>query len=278
MLFHDLKAVDALAATLRERFGGGVDGAAILGSGFGSLRELVEDPHCIAYSEIEGLAECGSPGHDSEIVLGRIGGRRYALFCGRLHVYEGIPAAKACLPVALASALGARRLMLTCAAGATTETLEPGTLVLIEDHINLTGHNPLLAVPVRERRPPFLSMADAYARDGLTLAETLAGRVPFPLRRVVLAALPGPSFETPAEYRALARLGADVVSMSCVLETIAARSLGVAVLGLAVVANGPAHLGERGATAEDVLAVADRTVRARSRFFEALMSGFAAPL
>ena len=275
MLFHEEEEVRASAQTIAARVGGGpFAGAAILGTGWSQACALLEDSTSIPFDAVAGLAACGAPGHRGEIFAGSLGPDRWIFFSGRRHLYEGCAAGEVGVPVALARALGADRLLLTCAAGATGEDLAPGTLVLIEDHLNLTGENPLLAVPLARRRPAFLSMGDAYDPAALALAERLAA--PGIIPRAVLASLPGPSFETPAEYRMLARLGASIVSMSCALETIAARALGMRVMGLAVVANGPAPPKEgAGADGDAVVSVVASAVSGRLGFLRELLAGYA---
>ena len=274
--FHETGAIEAAADLLRERLGGGVSCATILGSGFASLANFATGARRAPFREIAGLGDCTAPGHGGEIVAGVVAGARHVFFSGRLHLYEGRTAAEVAIPVALARALGADRILLTCAAGATAGALAAGSLVLVEDHLNLTGENPLLSVPVAERRPPFLAMVDAYDRAALDFAASLVAQSGEEPRRAVLAALTGPTFETPAEYRALARLGADVVSMSTVIETIAARSLGMRVLAVAVVSNGPAVPAERGPREDDVLRTVESAVERRLGLFESLLAGFAA--
>ncbi len=276
MRFHDSESVAAAAAAVAPRIGGPVRAAALLGSGWGPLVELLDRPARVPYGEVPGLAGCTAPGHAGELVAGELEGRRCLFFSGRFHLYEGRAADEVAAPVALARALGADRVLLTCATGATREGLDRGSLVLIEDHLNLTGTNPLTGIPPAERRPSFLPMGSAYDAEALELAERLGAGLKPPPPRCVLASLPGPCFETPAEYRMLARLGADVVSMSCVLETIAARYLGMRVLGLSVVANGPAHRGEPGAQESEVLEVVGRAVRGNLPFYRKLLAGFAA--
>jgi purine-nucleoside phosphorylase len=276
MTFHDREAVTKAAGVALERLGGPVTAAVILGSGFSPLLGRLEGARRIPYGEIPGFPGCGAPGHAGELAAGAIGGRRLAIFSGRFHLYEGFTAAEAALPVALAHALGARGIVLTCAAGATTDAHPVGSMILVEDHINLMGENPLASVPVAERRPPFLPMADAYDARALALAEEILGGRWGDVRRGVLAALPGPSYETPAEYRVLARLGADVVSMSCVPETIVARALGLRVLALAMVANGPARLGGAGAGAHEVLSVVEARIAERLDRMATLLSEFTA--
>jgi purine-nucleoside phosphorylase len=275
VLFHEEEEIQSSARVIAARLGGGpLAGAAILGTGWSAAVGLLEAPVSISFEDVAGLAACGAPGHRGEIFAGSLGPDRWLFFSGRRHLYEGCSAGEVGVPVALARALGADRLLLTCAAGATGEDLAPGALVLIEDHLNLTGENPLLTVPVARRRPSFLPMGNAYDPAALALAERLAlpGRIP----RAVLASLPGPSFETPAEYRMLARLGAGIVSMSCVLETITARALGMRVMGLAIVANGPARPGEgEGADGHAVVAMVESAVSERLGLLRELLAGFA---
>jgi purine-nucleoside phosphorylase len=274
--FHETGAIEAAADLLRDRLGGGVSCATILGSGFGSLAKVLTSASRAPFREVAGLGGCSAPGHEGEIVAGGLAGARHLFFSGRRHLYEGLTAGEVAVPVALARALGADRILLTCAAGATSGALAAGSLVLVEDHLNLTGENPLLTVPIAERRPPFLAMVDAYDREALDLAAGLVARTGEDPRRAVLAALTGPTFETPAEYRALARLGADIVSMSTVIETIAARSLGMKVLALAIVSNGPAVPAVRGPREDDVLRTVESAVERRLGLFERLLAGFAA--
>lgn len=274
MLFHEEDKIRQSARSIGARLGGPFAGAAVLGTGWSSACGLLESRTSMPFADVEGLAACGAPGHRGEIFAGSLGPDSWLFFSGRRHLYEGCSAGEVGVPVALARALGADRILLTCAAGATDGSLEPGSLVLIEDHINLTGENPLLAVPLADRRPAFLAMGDAYDPAALALAERLMA--PGDGRRTVLASLPGPSFETPAEYRMLARLGAGIVSMSCVLETIAARALGMRVLGLAIVANGPARPREGGgADGAEVVSVVEAAVSARLGFLRELLGGFA---
>lgn len=277
MNFDDREQVEAAAAVARERLGGGAALAVILGSGFQALSGLLEGPVRVPYRDLPGFGSCSAPGHAGELLAGTIGGgKRCALFSGRFHLYEGLRAEEAVAPVALARALGADRILLTSAAGATSDRFAPGDLVLVEDHINLTGENPIRPRAGAERRPAFLAMGSAYDRDALALAEKTAARGGRAARRAALAAVTGPSFETPAEYRALARLGADVVTMSGALETIAARAIGLRVLALTIVANTPARLGEHGAAGDEVLSVVENSVRMRLGFFKALIEAFAA--
>jgi len=276
MQLGETSSIRQAAERIESRVGGRIGCAVILGSGFSSLLDLLDDRRSVPFAEIEGLPGCGAPGHEGRFVAGDLGGRRILMISGRLHLYERLSAAEVAAPVALAHALGADRILLTCAAGATRPTLAPGSFVLIEDHINLTGANPLLVMPIAERRPAFLPLGDAYDPAALDLAVRLGRDLGRDCVKGVLISVTGPSYETPAEYRAFERLGADVVSMSCALETIAARSLGMRVLALVAVANGPARRGERGAHGGQVVELVQGAVRESHGFFRELITGFAA--
>lgn len=225
-------------AVLAKRGAGRPALAVLLGSGFGAAAASWPVRQRIAYDDIPGLPPCGVDGHAGELLAVELGAAGEAwIFSGRLHVYEGHDAATVVAPVDLAAAAGATRVLLTCAAGGIRADLTPGDLVLVSDHLNLTGSLPPLA------GDPFLDLSQVYdpvARRILAAAARDAGHV---LAEGVLAAMRGPVYETPAEVRMLAALGADLVSMSTVPEAIRARALGLQVAALACIAN---HAGGRG--------------------------------
>jgi purine-nucleoside phosphorylase len=231
--------------------------ALVLGSGLGSLAERIADPVRIPYAEIPGFPEPRVEGHRGELVAGTLAGTPVLAQSGRFHLYEGHDADTAALPVRTFAALGIRTLVLTNAAGGVRRSFGAGTLMLIADHLNLTGHNPLLG-PLRagEERFPDLSAAwDPALRE---LARETARRLGIPLEEGVYAGLLGPSYETPAEVRMLERLGADAVGMSTVVEVIAARALGMRCLGFSLVTNPGAGLSPTPLSHTDVMAIAGR--------------------
>lgn len=220
-------------ASLVGRTGAAVDLAIILGSGLGQLVEAVQAPLSIPYAEIAGLPVSTAPGHAGRLVIGALHGRRTALMQGRLHLYEGWRAQDVALPVYLLKALGARRLIVTNAAGALNPDFRPGEVMLIEDHLNFTGANPLTGPDEPSLGLRFPDMSRAYDPD-LRAAAIAAGPG---LRRGIYAGIAGPSLETSAERRWLRASGADAVGMSTVIEVIAAAHAGLPVLGLSAITN-----------------------------------------
>jgi purine-nucleoside phosphorylase len=220
------------ASRLRRRAGGALDVAIVLGSGLsGAVRERIAGVE-IAYEKLDGAPRAPLAGHPGVAYAGTWAGKRVAAFAGRVHLYQGFSARKVTYFVRLAAAAGARTVILTNAAGGLNESYLAGDLMVIADHLNLTGATPLDA---RHEPDPFLNMHDAYAPRLRALAHEVAGAGA--LREGVYAGVAGPAYETPAESRALRALGADAVGMSTVLETILARALGLDVLGISVLSN-----------------------------------------
>src|SRR5690606_10013030 len=188
--------------------------------------------------------------------LGRLGGIEVACLQGRVHLYEGVPAAAVNVLPRTLKALGCELVILTNAAGSLRPEIEPGSIALIEDHINLLGQNPLVGPNDDAIGPRFPDMSAVYDRGLRERAQAVAARLGIPLRSGVYLAALGPSFETPAEIRAFRALGADLVGMSTVPEAISARHCGLRVLGLSIVTNFAAGLGEQALSHEQTLAVA----------------------
>lgn len=223
-----------------------VDVALVLGSGLSGLADAVADAVVVSYDDIEGFPRSGSEvvGHAGRLVVGTIAGKRVVCFQGRVHCYQGFSAYEVSYPARLAHALGARALIVTNAAGGIDPDLRVGDLVLVSDHINLMGDNPLVGWPGPAGGNPFIPMRDAYDPALRRLAvecalDTDVDLVP----EGVYAGLLGPSYETPAEVAYLRGVGADVVGMSTVPEVIVARALGMPVLGMSLVTNAAAGVG-----------------------------------
>jgi purine-nucleoside phosphorylase len=227
------QAVTSLASRLPCRPTVGI----ILGSGLGSFAERPPVLAAIPYAEIPGFPVCSVEGHAGRLVLTRRHGHDVAILQGRGHRYEGFSLQTVAHPVRVLAGLGATTLIVTCAVGSLGEA-EAGDLMLIEDHVNLMGDNPLINAD-REAGGfvGFVEMADAYDPTLLALAERAAESAAVPIRRGILASVAGPAYETTAEAAMLRRLGAQAVSMSVVPEVIVARSLNLRVLGLALVTN-----------------------------------------
>lgn len=206
--------------------------AVLLGSGFAAATASWPVRLRIPYGDIPGLPPCRVDGHAGELLCVDLSrGSEAWVFSGRLHAYEGHDSCEVVRPVDLASAAGAGRILLTCAAGGIRSDLGPGDLVLVSDHLNLMGWLPPLG------DEPFLDLSQVYDPEGNRLLAAAAREAGHDLARGVLAGVPGPVYETPAEVRMLASMGADLVSMSTVPEAIRARALGVRVAALACVAN-----------------------------------------
>lgn len=214
----------------------------VLGSGLGGFAERVLEPTRIPYAQIEGMACSSVAGHAGQLVLGRLGALPVAVLQGRVHLYEGHPPEQVVMGARLLVQLGARVVILTNAAGGIASGLMPGALMLIEDHLNLTGQNCLVGPNDPRVGPRFPSLSEVYDPALRTLAREAAGAAGVELETGVYAGLLGPSYETPAEIRMLRTLGADAVGMSTVLEAIALRHMGARCLAISCITNRAAGL------------------------------------
>ena len=236
--------------------------AIILGTGLGHLTTTIQNPTTIAYDDIPHWPRGSVTGHDHQWIAGLIADVPVAVLSGRTHLYEGFSASEVAFGVRVLGMMGVRSLILTNASGAVNEALQPGSLALIADHINLQGTSPLLG-PNDERwgQPfPYTSfpdMTDAYDAEYRRLAREAAAQLGFDLPEGVYAGVPGPNYETPAEIRYLRSIGADLVGMSTVQETIAARHMGMRVLGLSVISNLGAGLAADSLSHEEVLSAGE---------------------
>lgn len=209
----------------------------VLGSGLGSFVTRIEGAMAIDYEDIPGLPTPHVAGHAGQLVLGDISGASVACLSGRAHLYEGHSPLEAVFGVRLLAELGCGAVLVTNAAGGIHARLVPGTLMLITDHLNLTGRNPLVGLNDERLGPRFPDMSAAYDPELREAAHAVAREQGLTLEEGVYAGVLGPSYETPAEVRMLATLGADAVGMSTVLEVIALRHRGVRVGGLSCITN-----------------------------------------
>ena len=247
------------AAFLKARLGSLVPKVGVvLGSGLGAAAEAVADPVIVSYSEIPHFPQSTVQGHSGRIVAGKLGDAPVVLMQGRVHYYEGYSPLQVTFPMRVLGALGLRAVVLTNAAGGIQAGYRAGQLVLLADHINLMGWNPLNG-PNEPRfavRPGaglrFFDMTEAYSKALRAIAQQAAREEGFSLEEGVYLATPGPSFETPAEIRAFRTLGATLVGMSTVPETIVARHMGMEVLGISCVTNLAAGLGSTPLSHEEV--------------------------
>jgi purine-nucleoside phosphorylase len=235
----------------------------VLGSGLGAFADTLENRVEKPYSDIPGWPVSTAKGHAGKLVAGQLDGVDVIVAAGRAHLYEGYTAQQVAYPIRELAWRGVTSLVITNAAGGINLSYKPGDLVLISDHINLMGVNPLSG-------PEFLDMSEAYSSAYRAIAREAAARLGMTLKEGVYAGLPGPSYETPAEIRYLRTIGADLVGMSTVPEVIAANHLGIPVLGISCVTNMAAgilpqklshsEVMETGERVKDTLAALLRTV------------------
>ncbi len=208
----------------------------ILGSGLGAIANALQDAQSAPYSDFSFFPNSHIAGHAGRILYGRIGTKQVLIFQGRFHAYEGHPASTVTLPITLLHALKAKTVILTNAAGSLDPSFSAGDIMLIEDHLNLTGSSPTVG-PNEDPYPRFLNMTEAYALDLRKKVLADAKKLSIPLKQGVYAGVLGPCYETPAEVRMLRTLGAHAVGMSTVAECIKARHYSMSVLGISCIAN-----------------------------------------
>jgi purine-nucleoside phosphorylase len=240
----------------------------VLGSGWGSIVAPGAGAVIIPYASVPGFPPCSVEGHAGDLVIDRSWGPLTAFLRGRAHHYEGWSLADVTFPVRILAMCGMKTLVVTNASGGLCD-VKPGEVALIADHVNLMGGNPLIGAEPSE--PRFVDMAEAYDPRLLSLAEEVARKEGIPVRRVTLAAVPGPSYETPAEAQMLRVLGAHVVCMSTVPEVIVARALGVRVLGLSLVANMAGATDHGRVTHDEVVAMGRRQASLMERLLRGIV-------
>lgn len=210
----------------------------VLGTGLGEIAAQIESPTVIPYSEVPHFPQSTVPSHAGRLVVGEIAGHCTAALQGRFHYYEGYSTRELTFPLRVLSRLGADTAVLSNAAGGLNSTFAPGTLMLIEDHLNFIPDNPLRGPNVEEWGPRFPDLSNTYDRELIEKAIRNAALLQLPdVARGTYVAIPGPSLETPAEIRFLRSCGADAVGMSTVPEAIVARHAGMRVLGISVISN-----------------------------------------
>lgn len=241
----------------------------ILGSGLGGFADGLKDPLAIDYADLPGFPVSRVHGHSGRLVFGTRGGVPCVALQGRAHVYEGHSAAASAFPARVLIALGARTLLITNAAGGINAAWPPGTLMLISDHLDLLRDHPLRGVNDDRVGPRFPDMTTAYAPELRALAKEVAAKAGITLQEGVYVAMPGPTYETPAEVRMLRTLGADATGMSTVPEVIVANHMGARVLGISCITNQAAGITGAALSHDEVTETATR-VRAT---FERLLEG-----
>ncbi len=232
--------------------------AVVLGSGLGAFADSLDNPTVVFYRDIPGWPQSTAIGHAGKLVCGSIAGCPVIALAGRAHLYEGYTAQQAAVGVRTLGKLGVRGVVLTNAAGGVNPDYGPGQLVLISDHINLQGQNPITGPNDESLGPRFPDMSEAYSKRWRTVARAAAAQMGLGLPEGVYAALPGPNYETPAEIRYLRVIGADLVGMSTVPETLAANHMGIQVLGISCVTNFAAGVIDQKLDHKEVLEVGEQ--------------------
>lgn len=231
----------------------------VLGSGLGKIAEVIESPQVIRYADIPGFPVATAPGHKGELIFGKLSGKDAVLMNGRFHYYEGHSMQDVTFPIRVMQLLGVKYLFLTNAAGGLNPLFEVGRPMIITDHINFMGDNPLRGKNVDEWGPRFPDMSEPYDRQLIALAKRVAQEEKIEVYEGVYVAVAGPNFETAAELRMFRKLGADAVGMSTVPEVIVAKHAGMRVLGISAITDRAVPEDLKPLTAEEVLKVAEET-------------------
>lgn len=277
-LIHGDKLIDDAVAYLKPRLPFRPKVGIVLGSGLGDYADKLPVKMEEAYSGIPGFPTCSIAGHRGRLVITDPCGVPTAILQGRVHRYEGWSLDEVTRPVRVLAALGIEIVILTCAAGGLGD-LAPGSLMLVQDHLNLMGENPLRGItPGTSGESPFVEMAGAYDPNLLELAGRAAQATQIAAPRGVLACLPGPTFETPAEAAMLKRLGADAVTMSTVPEVIVARALKLRILAFALITNQSGAVHEGANAHHQVIEVACSRAEMVERVMDRILGDLAAML
>jgi purine-nucleoside phosphorylase len=246
------------AQFIRSRANADVSVGIVLGSGLGAFAEDLGEPVLIPYDEIPGFAHATVEGHAGRLVIGTAEGVTVAAMQGRFHFYEGYGLEDVTFPIRVLKLLGVRTLILTNAAGSLNTELSPGSLMVISDHINLMGVNPLIGPNDERFGPRFPDLTSTYDPELQAIVVEEAKAVDVEMRRGVYAALSGPSYETPAEIHMVRTLGADAVGMSTVPEAIVARHMDMQVIGISCITNLAAGVSNRPVDHSQVIATGER--------------------
>ncbi|WP_093047344.1 purine-nucleoside phosphorylase [Salipaludibacillus aurantiacus] len=244
----------------------------ILGSGLGVLADEIENPVVIPYKDIPGFPSSTVAGHKGQFVIGELEGTTVAAMQGRFHFYEGYPMELVTLPVRVMKEMGVDQLIVTNAAGGINESFEPGNLMIIKDHINMFGTNPLIGPNDESLGVRFPDMSQAYTEELISLAEEAAQKLNLEVTKGVYVGNTGPVYETPAEVRMLRTLGGDAVGMSTVPEVIVARHSNMKVLGISCISNMAAGILDQPLTHDEVIETTDKVRADFLQFVKAIVA------
>lgn len=265
------RKVQEAADFLRPHLKGGQATGLVLGTGLGSIVEVIDKEIAVPYRDIPHHPVCTAPGHQGRMIFGRLAGRPVIVLEGRFHLYEGFSPETISFPIRLLRALGTKMVMISNAAGGLNPHFRAGDLMVIADHINFTGQNPLVGANVDEWGVRFPDMTEPYNRGLIALAEKTALREEIKLHRGVYAGVVGPSLETAAETRFLRMAGADAVGMSTIMEVITAVHAGMDVLAISAITNVNLPDCYQPAAIEDIIETAAVSGRTLGRLFEKVL-------
>ncbi|WP_054710065.1 purine-nucleoside phosphorylase [Bacillus sp. JCM 19041] len=244
----------------------------ILGSGLGNLADDIEEAVEIPYEEIPHFSKSAAIGHANKLVIGTLNGKRIAAMKGRYHYYEGYTLKQVTFPVRVMKALGVETLIITNACGAVNKAFAPGELMLINDHINLVGANPLIGENVSELGPRFPDLSEVYSSRLREVAKTVAGEQGTKVQEGVYSWWSGPAYETPAEIRMIRTLGGDAVGMSTVPEATVATHAGMEVLGISCLTNMACGILDEPLSHDDVIVVAGKANEAFTKLVKGVLA------
>jgi purine-nucleoside phosphorylase len=269
-----LQTADEAVRAIRQRAGDEVpDVAIVLGSGLGDFAGQLKDAVSIPYTELPHWPASKVIGHEGRLVVGALGGKRVAALSGRAHFYEGHDLRTVTFATRVIGRLGVKALILTNAAGGVNVDLKPGMLMVMDDHINLLGSNPLVGPNEDAFGARFPDMSEVYSKRLRGLADTVARAQGLRIGHGVYVAVHGPSYETPAEIRAFRTMGADAVGMSTVPEAIVARHMGIEVLGISCITNAAAGVLPQPLNHAEVMEVAKQVTGAFAALLEGIIAG-----
>ena len=267
-----LASVEKTAGWLRKVAAGFKPQTAIIsGSGLGNSLPRLDDKVSVSYKDIPGFPSTTVKGHAGELVFGRMGGRDVVMMRGRFHYYEGRPLNFIAFPIRVLAALGVKDLLLTAAVGSLKPALKPGDMIILRDHINLMGSNPLMGNYHEAFGAMFPDMNEPYDKTLRREAMKLARKLKIRAREGVYTAVTGPSYETPAEVKMYRLLGGDIAGMSVVPETITARQLKMRVAGLCWISNFTSGISKTTLTHEEVLALGEKVSEKMRALLEGLL-------
>jgi purine-nucleoside phosphorylase len=275
---NGVESLDRALQHLKQRAAWRPRIAVVLGSGLGAFAEELDGRQEIPYGDIPGWPESTAIGHAGKLIFGHLNGLPVAVLSGRAHYYEGHPSEKVVFGVRVLGRLSVQAFVFTNAAGGINLAYRQGGLVLVSDHINLQGRNPLVGPNDESLGPRFPDMSEAYCRQFREIAKTVAAEQGIHLLEGVYAAMLGPSYETPAEIRFLRSIGADLVGMSTVPEVIAANHMGLKCLAISCVTNMAAGILQRKISHQEVLETGEAVRETLVRLLTALLPRLAAAL